>query len=268
MQTEFFRRQEGTLAYSDTRGNGEIVLMLPGMGALRSEYRFLATKLAEAGYRAIAADLRGQGESSVPWERYDVPSVGGDVLALIGHLDAGPVHLVGTSFAPAPIVWAAAERPELVRSLVLINPFVRAVKIGPVMQVLFWLMLNNPWRVQTWVKYYATLYPSRKPSDFGDYLMRLRENLSEPGRFAAVKGLGMSPRLPSDERLDRVKAPSLVIMGRKDPDFPDPASEGRTIADRLGGELALVEGAGHYPQTEMPDETASIIIDFLRRSAS
>ncbi len=41
MQTTYFERPEGTLAYSDYGGNGELVLMLPGMGDLRSEYRYL-----------------------------------------------------------------------------------------------------------------------------------------------------------------------------------------------------------------------------------
>ena len=40
--TDYFTRPEGTLAYTDYGGNGELVLMLPGVGALRSEYRFQA----------------------------------------------------------------------------------------------------------------------------------------------------------------------------------------------------------------------------------
>jgi pimeloyl-ACP methyl ester carboxylesterase len=268
MKTRFFERSEGTLAYSDYEGDGELVLMLPGMGALRGEYRFLAPQLSEAGYRAVTADLRGQGETSVPWETYDVPSVGDDIHALIDHLDSGPAHLIGTSFAPAPMVWIAAEHPDLIRSLVLISPFVRTAKLNPIMRALLWLMLNNPWRVKAWIKYYGSLYPSRKPADFGAYLEQLKENLSEPGRFDAVKLLGSSSRRPSAERLNSVKAPTLVIMGTKDPDFRDPAEEGRIVADQVGGTLTLIDGAGHYPQTEMPEKTTPVILDFLKRSTS
>jgi len=67
VQTQYFKRDEGTLAYSDYGGTGELVLMLPGMGALRSEYRYLAPQISAAGYRAVTVDLRGHGESSVPW---------------------------------------------------------------------------------------------------------------------------------------------------------------------------------------------------------
>lgn len=62
------------------------------MGALRSEYRFLAPRLRDAGYHAVTMDLRGQGDSSVPWNDYDVPSVGNDILALIERLKTGPAH--------------------------------------------------------------------------------------------------------------------------------------------------------------------------------
>jgi pimeloyl-ACP methyl ester carboxylesterase len=242
--------------------------MLPGMGALRSEYRFLAPEISAAGFRAVTADLRGQGESSVPWKRYDVPSVGGDILALTDHLHAGPAHVIGTSFAPAAVVWAAVERPDHVRSLVLISPFVRDAKINPIMGMLFRIMMSNPWRVRLWGMYYSTLYPTRKPADFQSYLKQLTVNLAEPGRFDAANAVGSSSRQPSAERLKQVKVPTLVIMGTKDPDFPDPVLEGKIVAEQTGGTLALVEGAGHYPQTEMPEKTTPLVIDFLKRVAS
>ena len=68
MQTQFFERPEGTIAYDDSQGDGQLVIMLPGMGALRSEYRFLAPAVIEAGYRVVTADLRGQGESSTQYD--------------------------------------------------------------------------------------------------------------------------------------------------------------------------------------------------------
>ena len=161
MHTHYLERPEGTLAYSDYGGSGELALMLPGIGALRSEYRNLSPRLSEAGYHAVAADLRGHGESSVPWKTYYVPSVGSDILALIEHLDAGAAHLIRTSFAAAAVVWAAAERPDYTRSLMLINPFVRTSKMNPIMNALFWLMVNNPWRVRAWAMYYLLLIISR-----------------------------------------------------------------------------------------------------------
>jgi pimeloyl-ACP methyl ester carboxylesterase len=265
MQTNYFQRPEGTLAYTDYGGSGQTVLMFPGMGALRSEYRFLAPILSRAGFRPVSVDLRGHGESSVPWTTYDVPSVGEDIIALIEHLDAGAVHVIGTSFSAAPAVWAAVERPDQIRSIVLIGAFVRDAKINPIMKLLFWLMMNNPWRVRTWSMYYPTLYPTHKPPDFQDYLNQLARNLALPGRFEAANALANSSRQPSAERLGKIKIPTLVLMGTKDPDFPNPAEEGRLIAEESGGRLELIEAAGHYPQTEMPEKTSSIVLEFLNQ---
>lgn len=265
LQTQYFQRPEGTLAYTDYGGSGELVLMLPGMGMLRSEYRYLAPELHDAGYRAVTMDLRGQGDSSVPWPTYDVPSVGEDILALVEHLNAGPAHVIATSFSPAPAIWAAVERPERIRSLVLISTFAREMKPNLFMKAMSWFMLNNPWRAKTFRMYYRTLYPTHKPADFEAYLDQLSANLSQPGRFEAVKAFPNAPRQPWEERLARVKAPVLVVMGAKDPDFPDPMAEGGYLAEKIGGRLVLIEGAGHYPQTEMPEKTAPAVLEFLRQ---
>jgi pimeloyl-ACP methyl ester carboxylesterase len=240
--------------------------MVPGMGALRSEYRFLAPQLKEAGYHPVSVDLRGQGESSVPWTAYDVPSVGNDILALIEYLDSGPAHVIATSFSPAAAVWAAVERPSTIRSLVLIGAFVRVARVNPLMKTAFWLMMNNPWRVRTWIMFYRSLYPTQKPADFEKYLAELQANLSQPGRFAANKALGESSRLPSEQRLPRVSVPVLVVMGTRDPDFAEPVAEAQFIADQTDGRIVFIEGAGHYPQTEMPDQTAPAILEFLRET--
>ena len=266
MKTQYMVRTEGTLAYTDYGGEGELVLMFPGIGALRSEYRYLAPRLLDVGFHPVAVDLRGQGESSVRWPVFDIPSTGGDVIAMLDHLEVESAHMIGTSFAAGSVVWAAAENPDRIRSITLIGPFARIPKISPVMGALFWFMLNNPFRVKMWLSYYGSLYPAQKPPDFGDYLHDLEANLREPGRYKAFAALAGSSRQPSEERLGKVRAPTLVIMGTKDPDFPDPVAEARFLAEQTRGRMELIDKAGHYPQTEMPDRTAALIIDFLKQA--
>jgi pimeloyl-ACP methyl ester carboxylesterase len=160
-------------------------------------------------------------------------------------------------------VWAAVERPDAIRSLVLIGGFFQDTKLNPVMAVAYWLMMHNPWRAQAWRMFYRTLYPTRKPADFEDYLDELTANLSQPERFDAVKAFPNAPRQPWKERLPRLTTPTLIVMGTKDPDFPDPVAEGEFAAAETRGRLVLIEEAGHYPQTEMPEQTAPAILDFL-----
>ncbi len=56
--------------------------------------------------------------------------------------------------------------------------------------------------------------------------------------------------------------PVLVVMGTGDVDFPDPAAEARWIQQRLGGEVLLIDGAGHHPHVEHPGRVAAAVLAF------
>jgi pimeloyl-ACP methyl ester carboxylesterase len=264
----FLFREAGRLAY-DVRGDGPLVVCVPGIGDLRQEYRFLAPGLQKAGFRVATLDLRGHGESSTGWRDLSPEAIGSDILALIRNLEAERVLLVGTSMAAGAAVWAAAEDPQAVAGVVLVGPFVRDMGSPAQQRIyrgLFRAVLARPWGLSFWMRYWKSLFPSRKPEDFDEYAATLRSNLSEPERFAALRGMMLGPsRREIEARLARVEAPALVLMGTLDRDFKDPAAEGQLVADRIRGELALVEGAGHYPHVEFPDPTAERIIDFARR---
>lgn len=265
--TGWFDRAGGRLAYTDV-GNGPLVVCVPGLGDLRDEYRFLLPVLADAGFRAVSLDLRGHGESSIDWDDYSAEAIGGDILGLIHHLEAGPALLVGTSMAAGAAVWAATEEADAVTGLVLIAPFVRDV--GSQIQqhlyrALFRIVLSRPWGVSFWMGYWKSLFPSQKPRDFDDYAQRLRANLEQPQRFAALRAMMLGPsRSQIETRLEDINAPSLVLMGTKDRDFKDPEAEGRLVAARLHGHEHMVEGAGHYPHVEFPEQTAKSIVGFAR----
>lgn len=265
----FLDRPGGRIAYDDI-GSGALVVMVPGLGDLRGEYRFLAPRVAAAGHRVVTMDLRGHGQSSAGWDDYSTTAVGGDVAALVEHLDAGPAALIGTSMGAGAAVVAAAAMPERTSAVIGIGPFVRDVPLPLSTRAVLAVALNvaftGPWGPAAWGAYYRSLYPSEKPGDFGDYTARLVANLKEPGRFAALRAMLRASKADVEPQLARVRAPALVMMGTRDPDFPDPAAEARLVAERLRGEVALVEGAGHYPHAEVPDAAAPIIIDFLDRN--
>jgi pimeloyl-ACP methyl ester carboxylesterase len=63
--------------------------------------------------------------------------------------------------------------------------------------------------------------------------------------------------------LAEVSAPSLVVMGDQDPDFPDPRAEADWIAKALGAEVVMVPEAGHHPQSQRPEITTAAIVGFL-----
>ncbi len=253
----------GRLAYSD-EGTGPLVIAVPGMGDLRSTYRFLAPKLASAGFRVVAFDLRGHGESSVRWDDYSVDAVAGDILALIRSLDAGPAHVIGNSMAGGAAALAAAREPSAIRSLVLVDPFVRDMMPPWLAAALFGPLLAGPWRAGLWRAFFRKAFPTQLPADFAGEEARRDANLAEPGRFAAFRRMAVASKIESERRLSEVKAPVLVLMGSRDSDFSDPAKEARHVADLLHGTAVMIDGAGHYPQTEMPDAVAARIVPFMQ----
>jgi len=264
MSKKFFEHLNGSISYEDV-GEGPLVITSHALGDLRAEYRFLAPKLVRSGFRVANMDLRGHGESSTGWPDYSIAGTGADMIALIRRLNAGPALIVGTSFSAGAAVWAASEAPELISGLVLISPFIRDTM--PVWQtkLLFTPLFSGPWGTTAWLKYFKTLYPSKPPADFNQYLSKLRQNLSQRGRLAAVRGMITASKSALDERLARVSAPVLVIMGTRDPDFKDPAAEARLVAEKLDGEVHMIAGAGHHPHAEMPDETGPLIIAFAQK---
>ena len=273
MSTRYLEVPGGRLAYdeygaADGVESGPLVVCAPGMGDLRGEYRFLAPQLVAAGYRAVAFDVRGHGESSVSWDDYSVAGVGADMLAFVRALGSSPAYLVGTSMAGGAAVWAAAEAPELVAGVVLINPFVQdGGGSRQLTNLLMGTLFARPWGPAVWMRYIASLYPTARPDDFQNYMRRLGASLREPGRFTALRRMLFASKAASAERLTRVKAPALIVMGTRDRDFKDPAGEARLVAASLtqaATKIQLIEGAGHYPHAEMPAATGPALVSFLQ----
>ncbi|MGL4178034.1 MAG: alpha/beta fold hydrolase [Dermatophilaceae bacterium] len=261
--TQYLTTSTGRLAY-DVSGDGPLVVASPGLGDRRSTFRFLQASLVAAGYRVATVDLRGHGESSTGWPSYGEDAVAEDLLALVDHL-GGPAVLVGNSYSGGAAVVAAARRPEAVRALVLSGAFVRDVPQNAAGRLAGWLVSRTPLGRPIWGSYVPRLYPTRIPADFDEQLAALKANLAEPGRWPAVAAMAAASHQAAEHALPHVTAPALVVMGTGDPDFPDPAAEARLTAERLGGDarVLIVDGAGHYPHTDTPDEVGPAVAEFL-----
>jgi pimeloyl-ACP methyl ester carboxylesterase len=272
MEPRYLAVSGGRLAFDvfGDAGTGPLVICAPSIGDLRAEYRFLAPQLATEGYRVVALDIRGQGESNVRWNDYSVAGVGADLLAFVRAHGGGPAYLAGTSMAGGAAIWAAAEAPELIAGLVLIDPVVRDGDGPPwrrwLARRLYGALFAQPWGSAVWLRYFASLYPTVRPDDFQIYTRRLGASLQQPGRLRALRRLIGASKAAAEARLGQVTAPVLIVMGTKDRDFKDPAGEAQLVAGRLRSTHAvvqLIEGAGHYPHAELPTQTGYAIIGFL-----
>jgi pimeloyl-ACP methyl ester carboxylesterase len=262
MNTKYLHHKNGKIAY-EVAGEGQLIVCVPSLGDLRGEYRFLAPLLVEAGYQVATMDVRGHGETSTQWDDFSVAGVGEDILALIRELDAGPAIVVGTSMGGGAAIWAAVEAPELVRGMIMIDPFVDGDG-NKLLVALLSIMFARPWGPSMWTKYYSSLYPTRKPADFSEYSSALHENIKQRGRLEAVREMLRASKRASGERMPKVTQPALVLMGSKDPDFKNPAAEAKRVAEAVRGRYQIIENAGHYPHAEMPEIAAPLMLDFMR----
>ena len=264
--TRWIERPGGRIAY-DVTGAGPLVIAVPGMGDLREEYRYLTPQLVSAGYRVATTDLRGHGDSDAAFTAYgDVPTAE-DLLALADVLSPdAPVVLVGNSMGAAAVCWAAAERPDRVAALVLLGPVVRDVPLSPLLGWLMRAALTRPWGPAVWPAYQQSLFAGRAPADHVAHRARLRDSLRRPAHWRAFRTTVTTlTHAAVAVRLGEVRAPALVVMGGKDPDFKDPVAEAAWLGETLGAEVVLRPASGHYPHADDPAVVGSAVTTFLAR---
>ena len=115
----------------------------------------------------------------------------------------------------------------------------------------------------------ATLWPGLGDDGRKKRAAASRASLTRPGRWAAfqktIKGLDHRVVEPY---FSKVRAPVLVVMGDKDPDF-DPVKEAEWVVSKFSGaETLMVPGAGHAPMFESPEVVAEKMVSFLGDKAN
>lgn len=260
---------QGWIAYEDSGGQGPVVLCMPGMGDMRGEYRFLAPLLQQAGYRVLVADLRGHGDSGAAFAHFRPEDSGNDALAVLDHAGVRKATLLGCSMSAGSIVWAATQAPDRIDGLVMLGPAARQGEVSALQAsfnaMLYRILFSRPWGPSLWSAFYATLYKKTKPHDLQTYRAALRTMLAQPGRMEALQTMIMASKKAVGDRLPSVKAPTLLVMGGADPDFPDPRQEAETLGRLLGSrtQVEILEGLGHYPHVEDPQAVMGLIRTFL-----
>lgn len=263
MTTQFLDRPEGRIAYELT-GKGPLVLLVPGMGDLRSTYRFLVPELVAAGFTAVTTDLRGHGDSDTTFSSFGDIETAGDLEALLTHLGR-PAVVIGNSMGAGAAAYLAASRADLVRGLVLLGPFVRDAEMSNVQRVMLRIAMAPMWAATSWKSYAPRLYAGTKPADFDSHVKAVITSLRRPGYAHAFSATTRTSHAAVEARLDEVTSPTLVVMGELDPDFRDPAAEAHWIAERLCAETLMVPQAGHYPHSQRPDLVGPAIAAFVSR---
>lgn len=269
--TRFLTTPEGTISY-DVHGpdDGPTVVLVPGMGDLRSSWRDLVDPLVAAGHRVVATDVRGHGDGTHAFTSHGVEPTAHDVAALLDALGVDatrPAVLVGSSFAAGSVARVAALDPTRVRGVVLLAYAANDAPAGRAVTGQIRLLLARPWGAAAWAWFYGSLLKGRRATWTDAHLADLRRALRVPGALGQLRDLALAlSRGGHRTLLDRVTAPALVVTGALDPETPDPAAtHAATVAtvphDAVTG--LLVPEAGHYPQHQRADLVVPALLDFV-----
>ena len=182
------------------------------------------------------------------------------------HLKASSAVILGNSFAAGSALWAAHDAPKRISGVVLLDPTVRDLAVPWAASLAVKAGFAGPWRVWFWCTYWNSLFPTHKPADHNSAKAALNKNLQEPGRMAALQIMFNLSKADTAAIIASSRVPALVVMGTRDPDFPDAKAEAQWLATQLHAESMIVDGAGHYPHTEMPEQVGPKILSFIAKA--
>lgn len=277
----------GEIALSVTEaGSGDdVVILLHGFPELGHSWRHQLPALADAGYHAVAPDLRGYGDSDAPAQvaDYALPKLVGDIVGLISALGAERAHLVGHDWGGS-IAWAMSARaPQLVRSLTILNsphPVASAeTRQLPEQQQKSWYMLLFQFTgiAEEWLAKddFANLrqfvfdtaapgtFPAEDQAVFCDALAR-------DGRLTAALNYYRANIPPENwlkppPDLPPITVPTTILWGEADAYMSGLLLE-RSVAKVTGPlHVERLPGVSHWVQQEVPDRVNELLIAALAR---
>jgi pimeloyl-ACP methyl ester carboxylesterase len=224
------------------------------------------TRALRDRYRCITFDFRGQGRSEVTAAGYDIDRLSRDAARLIEKLDAAPCHFVGLSMGGFVGMRLAIRRPELLRSLTLMetsaDPEPRENLIE--YRLLGWVARGLGLRLVA-DRVMAIMFGRdflNDPQRAG-LRKKWRERLLANDRVGVFRALqGVIQRDGVYELLPKITLPTLVIVGDQDV-ATGPATAERIHQAIAGSQRVVIPGAGHTSTVEAPEAVNAVLLKFL-----
>ncbi len=257
--------------------SGSPVVLLHGGGTDSAMLSWrLAIPALAAHHRVFAPDWPGYGGSEIFSGEYTSEAMVAWLHAVLDHLGLEKTGLVGISMGGGGALAYTLAHPGRVTRLVPVDSYGLARKAP--MHLLSYLMVRMPWLIDlTWILVrrdrrmatwsLSSIFADKKniTPDLEEEVWQAIQDPTAQRSFSAFQRyeLGFSGlRTCVMDRLGEIRCPTLIIHGEKDSLVPIAAA--REAAQRIpDARLEVVQGAGHWPMRERPQEFNRLLIEFF-----
>ena len=253
-------------------GHGPAVLLLHGWPDTHQMWRHQVAALTGAGYRTIAPDLRGFGDSGKPAAvgEYGILQVVGDLIGILDHLHVPAAHVAGHGWGGAIGSVFAALAPERVTSLTCLSaghPVAFAAAGLPQRQKSWYMLLFQFTGIaEQWLSQddFRNLRKWARHPDHDAVAARF----GDPAALTASLGLYRA-NLPPGSLLSPppafppIQAPAMGLWSSGDIAVTEGAMTGTAAFVAGSWRYQRIEAAGHWLQLDAPDRVNRLLLDFL-----
>lgn len=256
-----------TIAYDDEGSpDAPVVVLVHGHPFDRSMWWPQVERLTETGRRVIVPDLRGYGESTVVPGKTPLETFARDITGLLDHLGIERFVLGGLSMGGQIVMEIHRQVPHRIHGLLLADtaPWAETPDGRRMRNAVADRLLREgmrPYAEEILPKMVAPVTIDHRPA-VAAHVLAMMLGTPAPGAAAALRGRAERPDYA--ESLVRARVPALIVVGSEDEYTPveDARLMHKLISDST---LAVIDGAGHLPNLECPDEFDQALLAFLRR---
>jgi len=258
--------ESGINIYYEIEGQGDSVVLVQGLDRDHSGM-ILQRKELSQHFQVIAYDARGTGQSDTPEGPYTCKQMADDLYGLLRNLKIERVHIIGASLGGNVAQEFAISFPEMVASLILMCTF---AKPDYYLQSMgrFWVSAIEKLghaqlceEIMHWAYTRSFFDTQRQRLDYA------RQKLEELEATYNIKGFQWKAEAginaDTTDRLNKIKAPTLVIAGEMDYFIPPSLCEQQLTKCVSGTRFIVIKDAAHAFFDEKPTEVNREILAFL-----